>query len=220
MSNSRGNLLSSSIVAPARHLRLKRIASIGATLVAASVAIVVFGQSGLVPSAAAADSVRSAVIAPAQSDRQLLAESAQLHAVVKAQQAEQAAAAQAAAAHAAAIAARAAAAQASTVTVWTAGWQAQINACHGAVDITAHYGTPTVAQHWGCGGSSFPTAAGAVVKFTGLDAGTYRVIGVAAVLNAYTAKTNQLPHGYDMLFQTCRNNNSHTTEFVALQKIG
>ena len=108
----------------------------------------------------------------------------------------------------------------STVTVWTAGWQAQINACRGAVDITAHYRTPTVAQHWGCGGSSFPTTAGTIVRFAGLDAGTYRVLGIAAVLNAYTAKTNQLPRGYDMLFQTCRDNNSHTTEFVALQKIG
>jgi hypothetical protein len=205
--------LSSSIGAPARHLRLKRIASIGAMLVAASVAVVVFGQSGLV-SAAAAASIQSSSTssAPVASDRQLLAESAQLRSIVQEQQAQQAAAQ--------AAAARAVAAQASTVTVWTAGWQTQINACHGAVDITAHYRTATVAQHWGCGGSAFPTTAGTIVRFVGLDAGTYRVIGVAAVLDAYTAKTNQLPRGYDMLFQTCRNNNSHTTEFVALQKIG
>jgi len=217
--------MSSSIVVPARQPRLKRIVFTGAVLVAATTVVVVFGQSGLT-APAAADSVRStASVQQAASARESLVELAELHAVIRHNQEVQAAAAAAKAAAAkaaadAAAAARAAAASANTVNVWTAGWQAQINACRGGVDITAHYGTATVAQHWGCGGSSFPTAAGAIVHFAGLDAGTYRVIGVVAVLDAYTAKTNQLPRGYDMLFQTCRNDDSHTTEFVALQRVG
>ena len=216
--------MSSTIVVPARHPRLKRIVMTGTLLVAATVSVVAVGLSGLTAPASAASVRATAFVHPVLSDRQLLAESAELHAIIRHNQDERAAAraaaAQAAAAAAAAAAARAAAASASTVNVWTAGWQAQINSCRGGVDITAHYGTPTVAQHWGCGGSSFPTAAGAIVHFAGLDAGTYRVIGVVAILDAYTAKTNQLPRGYNMLFQTCRNDNSHTTEFVALQQIG
>lgn len=229
----RGEPLSSSIVVPARRPRLRRIAFTGALLVAASVAVVAYGQAGSTSFALAASVRPVPASAPALSDRQLLAESGPLRAVVRAQQDAQAAA-EAQAAAAAAAAAQAAAAQAAArartaravpstsrgVNVWTAGWQAEINACRGGVDITSHYAVPTVAQHWGCGGSSFPTAAGSVVQFTGLDAGTYRILGVVAVLDAYTAKTSQLPRGYDLLFQTCRNNNSHTTEFVALQKIG
>ena len=86
--------------------------------------------------------------------------------------------------------------------------------------MTAHYGMRIVAEHWSCGGSSFPTASGSTVTFTGLDAGTYRVIGLVATLDAYTAHTYQVPHNYQMLFQTCRGGNSHYTEFIALQRIG
>ena len=118
------------------------------------------------------------------------------------------------------VVAREAAASSGTLNVWTSGGQLQINECRGGVDTTAAYGTPTVAEHWVCGGSSFPTTAGSIVTFTGLDAGVYRVIGVVAVLNASTAHASNLPRGYQMLFQTCRNNNSATTEFIGLQKIG
>jgi hypothetical protein len=107
-----------------------------------------------------------------------------------------------------------------TVNVWTAGFQAQINACRGGVDLTAHYGVRTVGEAWGCGGASFPAGRGATVKFTGLDAGTYRVLGVVAVLNAYVASSSQVPRGYQLLFQTCRGNNAHYTEFIALARIG
>jgi hypothetical protein len=213
----------STIVVPARHPRLRRIALSGTLVAAAILAVVVFGQSGLSAPAAAASVQAPAFVQPAASDRQLLAEAAELHAIIRHNQDEQAAeeaAAAAAAEAAAAQTARATVASASTVNVWTAGWQAQINACRGGVDITAHYGTPTVAQHWGCGGSSFPTAADTIVRFAGLDAGIYRVIGVVAVLDVYMAKTNQLPRGYNMLFQTCRNDDSHTTEFIALQRVG
>jgi hypothetical protein len=106
------------------------------------------------------------------------------------------------------------------VNVWTAGFQDQVNACRGGVDMTARYGMRIVGEHWSCGGSSFPTYAGAIVRFTGLDAGTYRVIGLVATLDAYTAHTSQVPHNYAMLYQTCRGGDSHYTEFIALQPIG
>jgi hypothetical protein len=157
--------------------------------------------------------------APVLTDVQLVAQAAPERALL-AEQAAQAAAAAAAAAKAAAEAAAQAAARGHTVNIWTTGFQAQVNACRGGVDMTAHYGMPIVAEHWSCGGSSFPTAAGSIVTFTGLDAGTYRVLGVAAVLNAYTAHTYQVPHNYQMLYQTCRGGDSHYTEFVALQRIG
>lgn len=105
-----------------------------------------------------------------------------------------------------------------TVQVWTTGFQTQVNACRGGVDMTAHYGVRIVGEKWGCGGASFPTTKGASVRLTGLDAGTYRVIGVVAVLNAYVANTSQVPRGYAMLFQTCRGNNAHYTEFIALSR--
>jgi hypothetical protein len=65
-----------------------------------------------------------------------------------------------------------------------------------------------------------PTAAGTEIRLPGLDAGTYRVNGVAAILNAYTAHTNQIPRGYDLLLQTCLGGDSHHTEFLALTRIG
>lgn len=105
------------------------------------------------------------------------------------------------------------------VHVWTSGFQAQVNACRGGVDLTGAYHTRTVAEHWQCGGSSFPEKAGAVVTFTGLDAGTYRVVGVVAVLNAYVAKTRNVPHGYEMLYQTCYGGDSRHTVFIALARI-
>jgi hypothetical protein len=153
------------------------------------------------------------------SDVQLIKDAAPERALL-AQQAAEAAAAAAAAAKAAAIAAARAAASAHTVNIWTSGFQAQVNACRGGVDMTAHYGMRIVAEHWSCGGSVFPTRPGAIVRFTGLDAGTYRVIGLVATLDAYTAHTYQVPHNYQMLYQTCRGGNSHYTEFIALQRVG
>ena len=85
--------------------------------------------------------------------------------------------------------------------------------------MTSHYGMRIVAEHWSCGGSSFPTQPGTIVRFTGLDAGTYRVIGLVATLDAYTAHTYQVPHNYQMLYQTCRGGNSHYTEFIALSRV-
>jgi hypothetical protein len=106
-----------------------------------------------------------------------------------------------------------------TINVWTSGFQTQINACRGAVNVTGNYGVPTIAEHWACGGSSFP-GAGATIRVTGQFAGVYRVGGVVAVLNAYTADSSQIPRGYQLLFQTCRNGDSRLTTFVALTRIG
>jgi len=156
-------------------------------------------------------------VAAVLTDAELVKQAAPERALL-AEQAAQAAAA--AAAKAAAEAAAEAAARGHTVNIWTTGFQAQVNACRGGVDMTAHYGMRIVAEHWSCGGSSFPTAPGSIVTFTGLDAGTYRVIGLAAVLDAYTAHTYQVPHNYQMLYQTCRGGDSHYTEFIALTQIG
>jgi hypothetical protein len=162
-------------------------------------------------------------IAPVLTDVQLVKDAAPERALL-AQQAAEAAAAAAAAAQAAAAAAAAnaarAAASAHTVNVWTTGFQAQVNACRGGVDMSAHYGMRIVAEHWSCGGSSFPTTPGSIVRLTGLDAGTYRVMGLVATLDAYTSHTYQVPHNYQMLYQTCRGGNSHYTEFIALSQVG
>jgi hypothetical protein len=227
--------MSSLLAHHSHHPRLQRAAILAAILVAATLAVFVLNSTGL-PSRAAASVVRplaassdstSSAVAAVPSDRALiLAAAGERAAQAKAAQVR---AAQAATAAAAASAARQAAARAAalrateastTLNVWTAGFQAQINACRGGVDVTAHYGTATVAEHWGCGGSSLPTSAGAIIHLTGLDAGTYRVTGVVAVLNAYTAHTNQIPRGYQLLLQTCRDNDSHTTEFIGLQRVG
>jgi hypothetical protein len=220
------------------HPRTRRVALLATTFVAAVITAVSLNAAGL-STLAFADSVHAVAstgtsatrsFAPTQSDPKLIAEAASERAFLAAEaqsfadreaavNAAAAAAANAAAANAARLAAAAAAAS-RTVNVWTAGFQTEINECRGGVDITAHYGTPTIAEHWSCGGSAFPTAAGTIVTVTGMDAGTYRVTGVVAILNAYTAHTNQIPHGYSLLFQTCRNGDSHYTQFVGLQKIG
>lgn len=127
-----------------------------------------------------------------------------------------AAAQQAAQVHAAAVAR--AAASIRTINVWTAGWQAQIDQCRGAVDISSYYGTPTIAEHWTCGGSAFPEGAGATVRVTGARAGTYTVVGVVAVLNAYSSNASQVPHSYNLLYQTCRGSDSRATVFIALRR--
>ncbi|HEX4400443.1 MAG TPA: hypothetical protein VHZ98_03875 [Galbitalea sp.] len=204
------------------------------TLVAAAVIITTLSGASLpVPVASVVPvhevawvAPRFHVEAPVLSDVQLIKDAAPERALLAQEAAEAAAKAAAAAAAAAAQAAAAAkeaaavAARAHTVNVWTAGFQDQVNACRGGVDMTAHYGMRIVGEHWSCGGSSFPTYAGAIVRFTGLDAGTYRVIGLVATLDAYTAHTSQVPHNYAMLYQTCRGGDSHYTEFIALQPIG
>jgi hypothetical protein len=164
--------------------------------------------------------------APVPSDAQVIAAAAPERAILAAKAKAAAAAAAAAAAEARADAAshrslgavETASVGGRSLNVWTTGFQTQLNDCRGGVDLTAAYHTRTVGEHWSCGGAAFPEAPGATVHITGLDAGTYRVIGVVATLNAYVAHTSNIPHGYAMLFQTCRNGDSHYTIFIALAR--
>ncbi|MEO6200894.1 MAG: hypothetical protein ABIX44_07010 [Cryobacterium sp.] len=103
--------------------------------------------------------------------------------------------------------------------VWTSGWQAQIDACRGAVDVTGRYGVAVIAEHWRCGGSSFPRA-GTIITLSGVRSGTYRVGAVVAVLNAKTQGTASVPRGYGLLYQTCINGSNATMSFTVLTKVG
>ncbi|WP_104138125.1 MULTISPECIES: hypothetical protein [unclassified Cryobacterium] len=103
--------------------------------------------------------------------------------------------------------------------VWTAGWQSEIDACQGAVDIGAHYGVPVIAEHWSCGGSRFPRE-GSTITLTGAAGGIYRVGSVAAVLNVAADTADDVPRGFDLLYQTCINGSSATMSFTELTRIG
>lgn len=106
-----------------------------------------------------------------------------------------------------------------SAVVWTAGWQGEIDACRGAVDVGDHYGTPVIAEHWFCGGSLFP-GEGSTITLTGAVTGTFRVGPVAVVLNAATDNAAAIPHGFDLLYQTCRDGSSATMSFTQLNRIG
>ena len=95
-----------------------------------------------------------------------------------------------------------------------------IDLCDGAADVSAWYGVPSVAEHWSCGGSSFPTTPGARVTLTGRLSGEYEVIGVVAVLDAAVNSTADVPGGYDLIYQTCIGGSSSSMEIVALNRIG
>ncbi|WP_134520932.1 hypothetical protein [Cryobacterium frigoriphilum] len=103
--------------------------------------------------------------------------------------------------------------------VWASGFQAEIDACRGAVNVTARYGVAVIAEHWSCGGSRFP-GAGTTITLSGVNSGTYRVGGTVAVLNVATDGTSSIPRGYDLLYQTCINGSSATMAFVALTRVG
>lgn len=104
--------------------------------------------------------------------------------------------------------------------VWTTGWMAQIDACNGAVDVTAHVeNVPLIAEHNYCGGRSFPLDRGKLIKITGVDAGLYRSEGVVAHLNGYVDDASDLPRGYDLLYQTCVTGYSNML-YVGLTRVG
>ena len=104
--------------------------------------------------------------------------------------------------------------------VWTSGFQDEIDQCNGAVDVTARYGPTTIAEHWSCGGRSFPTSVGATVTITGQRAGVYRVEGIVATLDVSEDSAADVPYGYDLLYQTCINGSSANMSFTALTRIG
>lgn len=104
--------------------------------------------------------------------------------------------------------------------VWTSGFQSELDSCAGSVDLSGVYGVRVVGEHWHCGGAAFPTWSGATVDFTGVVAGRYRVAGIAAVLDGATANSNDIPGGYDLLYQTCLDNSTARMAFVGLVRIG
>ncbi|MEJ3405062.1 hypothetical protein WDJ51_09985 [Rathayibacter sp. YIM 133350] len=105
--------------------------------------------------------------------------------------------------------------------VWTSGGQAELDARHGSVDMTAGYGLPSLAEHWSTGGRDFPRWAGARVHITGngLD-GIYLVEGVVAYLNQHTDSPAMIPRGFDLVYQTCVSGDSTRMPYVALTRIG
>lgn len=99
------------------------------------------------------------------------------------------------------------------------GWYPELDECVGSVDVTAQYGVPTIAEHWSCGGRNFPDDAGTIITLTGVHAGSYRVEGIAKMLNANRDSTSDLPQGFDLLYQTCQNGQSSTMSFTGLTRI-
>ena len=103
-------------------------------------------------------------------------------------------------------------------SVWTVGWQKEIDECRGPVDLSARYGVPVIAEHWSCGGAHFPRE-GSTITLSGELGGTFRVGPVAAELNVATDRVSAIPHGFDLLYQTCRNGSSATMSFTELTRI-
>jgi len=99
------------------------------------------------------------------------------------------------------------------------GWYPELDACLGSVDVTAHYGVPTIAEHWSCGGRDFPDDAGTIITLTGVHAGSYRVEGIAVMLNATRDSIADLPVGFDLLYQTCQNGQSTSMSFTGLTRV-
>jgi hypothetical protein len=106
-----------------------------------------------------------------------------------------------------------------TENVWASGFQIQLDACRGGVNLSAAYGVATIGEVWGCGGARFPKS-GAEVQLTGTMAGLYRVGPVVATLNAHTQTRGDIPRGYALLYQTCLNGNASTETFTQLTPIG
>lgn len=104
--------------------------------------------------------------------------------------------------------------------VWAAGWDPELDACQGSVDISAHYGVPAIAEHWSCTGKEFPRDAGAIVVFDGVVTGVFRVDGIAAMLDSSVNSVADLPRGHDLLYQTCIDGQPSTMAEVALTRIG
>jgi hypothetical protein len=103
--------------------------------------------------------------------------------------------------------------------VHAVGWIAELDECQGSVDLSAQYGTAAIAEHWSCGGKNFPDEPGQIITLSGERTGTYRVEGIIKMLNQHTATTADIPHGYDLLYQTCQNGQSTTMSLTALTRI-
>ena len=100
-----------------------------------------------------------------------------------------------------------------------AGGQSLIDACQGSV-IWGNGYPLLIAEHWSCGGASFPRGAGRLVDLSGALSGRYVVVGLAATLDASVSTSANLPHGYDLLYQTCYRGDSRQTQIWALNRVG
>ncbi|MFF2369686.1 hypothetical protein [Agromyces sp. NPDC058110] len=107
-----------------------------------------------------------------------------------------------------------------TEYVWASGFQAELDACAGGVDLSGTYGVRVIGEHWHCGGAGFPTWSGAIVDMSGVVSGRYRVEGIAAVLDGATADSNDIPGGFDLLYQTCLDNSQSQMAFIGLTLVG
>jgi hypothetical protein len=105
------------------------------------------------------------------------------------------------------------------LAVWTSGFQTQLDACRGAVNLTGSYGVRVIGEKWECGGARFPHQ-GSLVTLSGIFAGVYRVGPTVAVLSAYADSTRDIPRGYALLYQTCRNGSARTETFAQLIPVG
>jgi hypothetical protein len=104
--------------------------------------------------------------------------------------------------------------------VWTTGFQAELDACRGSVNMTPSFGTAVIGEHWSCGGRGFPKSPGTLVQLSGAMSGTYRVGAVVAVLNQRTHRIGDVPRGYDLLYQTCINGDNTQMSFTQLTRVG
>jgi hypothetical protein len=104
--------------------------------------------------------------------------------------------------------------------VWATGFQAELDACRGSVNMTPSFGTGVIGEHWSCGGSSFPKTEGAIVVLSGVMSGTYRVGPVVAVLNQHVDRIENVPQGYDLLYQTCIDGDNTQMSFTELIRAG
>lgn len=105
-----------------------------------------------------------------------------------------------------------------TVYVYGWGWQDAIDACAGAVWYNG-YGGAGLAEHWQCGGSSFPDWPGAIIDIPGV--GLYESVGVIAMMDSTVLTSEDAPYGYaDLFYQTCYGGDPHSTVFYGLNRIG
>lgn len=97
------------------------------------------------------------------------------------------------------------------------GGQSLIDACVGSVmwDFSYYGGGYGLAEHWSCGGSSFPQWAGAIVEIPGY--GTYRVDGVLGGFNNSDPSTYWAPSQF--FYQTCQGGNPNNSIFIGLTQI-
>lgn len=103
------------------------------------------------------------------------------------------------------------------IYVWTTGGQEELDLCKGAVNIQ-YSPTPLISEHDGCGGTQVPKTTGSIIQLTGVYEGLYKITGLVASLNFYEDDMNDIPRGYELLFQTCISGSTNMG-FWALEKI-